>query len=297
MARHDLLADAPCTVLSSAAQSGSRSAGCGRTSTNSSIEERPGEYPRKGVFHVSDPCPVEPQKTRLITRLPMWGFEMAFQLHGSVKVPKVIRSYIEAASNIRRIDGTEPGNVFRGERAGVAVYARGISLATLGVLFCPCAILVDTSNHQSAAWFKRKPSCKTAAGSSVSSSTALQMATGQRAPDILNHATIAIDDFRKSYSSLSYLRRFDPTHIKIDQSFIKDMLDDLGYMTIVASTINLAHDLGMTVVAEGRRDPALVGQVAWFGCDMVQGFLLSKPLPAWDVEKHFLSVSANAGVG
>lgn len=98
---------------------------------------------------------------------------------------------------------------------------------------------------------------------------------------------VAIDDFGTGYSSLSYLCRFKPTHLKIDQFFIGNMLDDVSSMAIVNATISLAHSLGMTVVAEGVETPEQLEVLRAGGCDLVQGFLLSKPLPARDVQRVF----------
>ncbi|KYP81291.1 bifunctional diguanylate cyclase/phosphodiesterase [Ferroacidibacillus organovorans] len=96
---------------------------------------------------------------------------------------------------------------------------------------------------------------------------------------------IAIDDFGKGYSSLSYLRLFEPTHLKIDQSFIKDMLDDTGQMCIVSGIINLAHNLGMKVVAEGVERLEQLVRLAEEGCDLIQGYLISPPLPVHEIER------------
>lgn len=104
---------------------------------------------------------------------------------------------------------------------------------------------------------------------------------------------IAIDDFGKGYSSLSYLRHFEPTHLKIDQFFIQEMLDDEGYMKIVSATINLAHNLGMRVIAEGVETHEQLKKLQTLGCDMVQGYLLSRPLSPVQFEERFLLTSVN----
>lgn len=104
---------------------------------------------------------------------------------------------------------------------------------------------------------------------------------------------IAIDDFGKGYSSLSYLRRFEPTHLKIDQFFIQEMLRDKGYMTIVSATINLAHNLGMRVIAEGVETQEQLDKLRSLGCDMIQGYLFSRPLPPEELEREFLITPVN----
>lgn len=95
---------------------------------------------------------------------------------------------------------------------------------------------------------------------------------------------IAIDDFGKGYSSLSYLRLFEPTHLKIDKSFIQGMLDNAGDRSIVSAIINLAHNLGMGVVAEGVERSEQLDILRKEGCDLIQGYLFSKPLPAHELE-------------
>ena len=91
---------------------------------------------------------------------------------------------------------------------------------------------------------------------------------------------LALDDFGTGYSSLSYLKPF-PVHIlKIDRSFIADLVLDAASHSIVAAIVNLAHDLGMTVVAEGVETAEQLGAVGWLGCDFYQGFYFARPAPA-----------------
>jgi diguanylate cyclase (GGDEF)-like protein len=91
---------------------------------------------------------------------------------------------------------------------------------------------------------------------------------------------IAIDDFGSGYSSLSHLRRLAVDVLKIDKSFVLNMDSDENDLTIVRSTIDLAHNLGLTVVAEGVEDDASLGRLVSLGCDSVQGFHLSRPVSA-----------------
>jgi len=91
---------------------------------------------------------------------------------------------------------------------------------------------------------------------------------------------IAIDDFGTGYSSLSYLTRFPIDTVKVDRSFIKEILNDRRTAAIVSGIIALAHSLEFSVIAEGVDKPE---QLAWLeqeGCDKVQGFLFSPPIPA-----------------
>jgi EAL domain-containing protein (putative c-di-GMP-specific phosphodiesterase class I) len=89
---------------------------------------------------------------------------------------------------------------------------------------------------------------------------------------------LAIDDFGTGYSSLAYLQSFPINQLKIDRSFVR-LLPDAGY-TIASAVITLAHGFELSVVAEGVENPA---QLAWLqeaGCDIVQGFLLGRPMNA-----------------
>ena len=89
-----------------------------------------------------------------------------------------------------------------------------------------------------------------------------------------------VDDFGTGYSSLAYLQKLPVDAIKIDQSFVHDMLADRDSAVIVRSTIDLAHDLELAVVAEGVEDDARWNQLAAEGCDVAQGYVVSQPIPA-----------------
>jgi diguanylate cyclase (GGDEF)-like protein len=95
---------------------------------------------------------------------------------------------------------------------------------------------------------------------------------------------IAIDDFGTGMSSLAYLKRLPVSEIKIDKSFVIDMTDDENNAVIVRSIIDLSHNIGCKVVAEGVEDLATLSQLQNLGCDVAQGFYLSKPKPAHEVE-------------
>ena len=92
--------------------------------------------------------------------------------------------------------------------------------------------------------------------------------------------TLFIDDFGTGYSSLGYLKKLPVNAVKIDQSFIMDMLTNTDSAAIVRSTIGLSHDLGLKVVAEGVENQAMWDRLAALGCDTAQGYHISKPLPA-----------------
>lgn len=92
--------------------------------------------------------------------------------------------------------------------------------------------------------------------------------------------TLYIDDFGTGYSGLSYLQRLPVDAIKIDQSFVMPMVASTDSEVIVRSTIELGHNLGLKVVAEGVESIAIWEHLASLGCDAAQGYLISKPMPA-----------------
>ena len=96
---------------------------------------------------------------------------------------------------------------------------------------------------------------------------------------------ISVDDYGTGFSSLSYLSKLPVGELKIDKSFVIDMDKDARNETIVRSTIELAHNLGLTVVAEGIETELVWNMLRSYGCDKAQGFLMSKPLPAGEFEE------------
>jgi EAL domain-containing protein (putative c-di-GMP-specific phosphodiesterase class I) len=90
---------------------------------------------------------------------------------------------------------------------------------------------------------------------------------------------LSIDDFGTGYSSLAYLKRLPVDELKIDKSFVMAMERDLDDARIVRSTIELAHNLGLTVVAEGLETLKAWAMLARLGCDEGQGYFIGKPMP------------------
>jgi EAL domain-containing protein (putative c-di-GMP-specific phosphodiesterase class I) len=90
---------------------------------------------------------------------------------------------------------------------------------------------------------------------------------------------IAIDDYGTGYSSLAYLAELPVTELKLDRAFVAAMTDSPRNSAIVTSTLHLAHALGLVLVAEGAEDQATVEALTRLGCDVVQGYALSRPLP------------------
>ncbi|MGH3315692.1 MAG: putative bifunctional diguanylate cyclase/phosphodiesterase [Nocardioidaceae bacterium] len=96
---------------------------------------------------------------------------------------------------------------------------------------------------------------------------------------------VAVDDYGTGHSSLAYLRDLAVGTLKLDQSFIQDIATDNRASAIVRSTTELAHSLGLRMVAEGVEDDDSAAMLTGFGCDVGQGYLYSRPLPAPDLER------------
>ena len=96
---------------------------------------------------------------------------------------------------------------------------------------------------------------------------------------------LAIDDFGTGYSSLNYLRLLPVTTVKIDQSFVRDLPESSGTLTVVRSVVALAHGLGLEVVAEGVETERQLELLREAGCDCFQGHLLGRPAPASEIER------------
>jgi diguanylate cyclase (GGDEF)-like protein len=106
----------------------------------------------------------------------------------------------------------------------------------------------------------------------------LERATSTLAQLSLAGVAISLDDFGQGQTSLGYLSRLHLAELKIDRAFVRDMLTDEAHATIVSSLIGLAHNLGLTVVAEGVEDDATRQALADLGCDEGQGYGLARPM-------------------
>ena len=100
---------------------------------------------------------------------------------------------------------------------------------------------------------------------------------------------IAMDDFGTGYSSLTYLQSFPFDKIKIDRSFVKNITENASSLNIVRAVAALANGMGMTATAEGVETAEQLDRIASEGCTEMQGFLFSRPLPAAEIERQFLS--------
>jgi EAL domain-containing protein (putative c-di-GMP-specific phosphodiesterase class I) len=90
---------------------------------------------------------------------------------------------------------------------------------------------------------------------------------------------LSIDDFGTGYSSLSHLARMPVDEMKIDRSFVQSLESDPEFSTVLRSTIDMGHGLGLKVVAEGVETSAAAGRLREFGCDIAQGYFYAKPMP------------------
>jgi len=96
---------------------------------------------------------------------------------------------------------------------------------------------------------------------------------------------VAIDDFGTGYSSMAYLRKLPIARIKVDKSFVRDMLSNKNDDVIVRTIIGLGHNLGLSVVAEGVESAGIWERLRTLECDSAQGYGLSRPIPADQLER------------
>ncbi|MBX3724710.1 MAG: EAL domain-containing protein [Xanthomonadales bacterium] len=106
---------------------------------------------------------------------------------------------------------------------------------------------------------------------------------------------LVMDDFGTGYSSLAQLRRFPLDRLKLDRQFVTELEQDPVARRICEVVTTLAHGLGMTVVAEGVETQAQLDLLGKIGCDLVQGFLLARPMPPAALRSHLAEVASGAG--
>ena len=91
---------------------------------------------------------------------------------------------------------------------------------------------------------------------------------------------LSIDDFGTGYSSMAYLKKLPVRELKIDRTFVKGLTTEANDVVLVQSAVDLGHNLGLLVVAEGVEDAATQHMLASMGCDEMQGYYISRPVPA-----------------
>lgn len=124
------------------------------------------------------------------------------------------------------------------------------------------------------------------------------MQDARKADNILSRLSrlgvkLAIDDFGTGYSSLSYLKRFEVDRLKIDQSFVRDMTNNYDDAEIAHAIINLGHTLGLEIVSEGVETKEQLELLRLQGCDIIQGYYISRPMPADDVPEFLEKYGKN----
>lgn len=102
----------------------------------------------------------------------------------------------------------------------------------------------------------------------------------------------SMDDFGTGYSSLAYLKKLPLTELKIDKAFVMDIMTSENDAAIVKATINLGHNLGLMVTAEGVESKEVMGRLMEYGCDVAQGYFLSRPITVenfnqWIIDSHW----------
>lgn len=105
------------------------------------------------------------------------------------------------------------------------------------------------------------------------------------------NVSVAVDDFGTGYSSLSLLKKLPVHTLKIDKSFVMDMADDSDDRAIVHSIIDMSHTLGLNVIAEGVENGTVTRQLAELGCDYIQGYYISRPVPAAQVTSMLRNIT------
>ena len=116
------------------------------------------------------------------------------------------------------------------------------------------------------------------------------MADPERTLDVLRRLSdmgvrLSVDDFGTGYSSMTYLKRLPVNELKIDRSFVCQLVNDQEDAAIVRATMTLGHDLGLSIVAEGVEDQATWDHLRLLGCDTIQGYYISRPLPAAQITR------------
>jgi EAL domain-containing protein (putative c-di-GMP-specific phosphodiesterase class I) len=127
----------------------------------------------------------------------------------------------------------------------------------------------------------------------------VSMADSERTVTVLSElkklgVRFSIDDFGTGFSSLSYLAKLPVDTLKIDRSFVTEMVSGPGGLTLVSVIINLARALNLNTVAEGVETEEQLHQLRLLGCDEMQGYIFGKPVPIEIFEQKYMSSSASA---
>ena len=207
------------------------------------------EHPTRGTLYPDSFIPIAEQ-TDIIDKLTDWALATAL---ADVKEMGGPRSRLAVAVNVSARSLSRPDFARRVESA---LLVAGVSPTRLIIEITETALVADPER----------------AGAAL----AQLDAAGVR---------VSIDDFGKGQTSLGYLSALPVHELKIDMSFIRDMLDNPAHAAIVRSIIDLGHNLEQRVIAEGVETDAVLVALREAGCDVVQGFLLGRPMPLDDLQR------------
>jgi EAL domain-containing protein (putative c-di-GMP-specific phosphodiesterase class I) len=209
------------------------------------------QHPELGTISPGEFAPIIEQSPH-IGKMTAWVLDAALRQASLLKSRGVI---IPVSVNISAANLDEPDFV---QRVQLALLRHGIRPAMLELEVTESAIMKDAANA---------------------------LAKLQALSD--GGVRLSIDDFGTGYSSLSYLQTLPTTVVKIDQSFIRSMGDGFRENNLVRSMIQLSHDLGYQVVAEGVETLEAAEALSKMGCDEAQGYLFAKPLSPAAFEEWF----------
>ncbi|MGN6610732.1 MAG: putative bifunctional diguanylate cyclase/phosphodiesterase, partial [Angustibacter sp.] len=198
-------------------------------------------HPRHGLVYPDNFLPLA-ERTGLIEPLTDWVVRRALRDLGRMAVPASARVSV----NVSARNLTQPDFA---SRVLATVATAGVPTSRLVLEITETAVFAD-----------------------------LERATAALAQLSGAGIAISLDDFGQGQTSLGYLSRLHLAELKIDRAFVRDMLTDDAHATIVSSLVGLAHNLGLTVVAEGVEDDATRRALAELGCDEGQGYGLAKPM-------------------
>lgn len=204
------------------------------------------QHPQRGLVPPGDFIPFAEQ-TGFVRQLTLWMFDAAARLLADVRAQRI---GLRVSVNLSTRDLLDPD---LSVRLGGMLVHHGVQAESFCLEITESAIMDDPL----------------------------------RAEAMLNRLSqqgfkLSIDDFGTGYSSLGYLKRLPVDELKIDRSFVIGMQGDENDATIVRSTIDLAHNLGLTVVAEGVENAAILEQLRALACDEAQGYHISRPMPLDD---------------
>jgi diguanylate cyclase (GGDEF)-like protein len=214
-------------------------------------------HPRRGLVYPDDFLPLA-ERTGLIEPLTDWVLRRALRDLKRMTVPPDARVSV----NVSARNLTQPDFA---SRVLAAVATAGVPTSRLVLEITETAVFSD-----------------------------LERATAALKQLSAAGIAISLDDFGQGQTSLGYLSRLHLAELKIDRAFVRDMLTDDAHATIVSSLVGLAHNLGLTVVAEGVEDDATRRALAALGCDEGQGYGLAKPMDPRRLAK-WLAARAPAG--